>query len=152
MVMKEQLIEFKTAKLAKKKGFDECVTYIHTEENTTTDYYTKGSKKIIQFKNNRLFWNNMDFDNNYMIDYYSAPTQSFLQKWLREKHNICVEISLNFAVENESEYGYGVSIMKNIDDFNKIRWLGLDITGIWYSTYEQALEIGLYEALKLIKL
>ena len=115
--MKEELIKFETANLAKKKGFDWVVPssyLIYTEElsPTTTSY------------NNRE-------------DYNSAPTQSLLQKWLREEHNILVITDYDV---NHKMYFY---------------WMITDETrGIkrdFYSTYEKALEKGLQEALKLIK-
>ena len=65
-----------------------------------------------------------------------APTQSLLAKWLREKHNIHLIAYKNI----------------NIDGYD---WCYITTDGITninsYKTYEEALEAGLQEALKLIK-
>ena len=67
--------------------------------------------------------------------YLSCPTQSLLAKWLREKHNIHLIAYKNI----------------NIDGYD---WCYITTDGITninsYKTYEEALEIGLQEALKLI--
>lgn len=66
---------------------------------------------------------------------YPAPTQSLLAKWLREKHNIHLIAYKNI----------------NIDGYD---WCYITTDGITninsYKTYEEALEAGLQEALKLI--
>ena len=65
----------------------------------------------------------------------SAPTQSLLAKWLREEHNIHLIAYKNI----------------NIDGYD---WCYITTDGITninsYKTYEEAYEIGLQEALKLI--
>ena len=91
--MKEQLISFETAKLAKEKGFDIPCLYAYriwrenikkTDKNPlqglNIEYepYMGGSSASIKFY--------------YQSKQYTlAPTQSLLQKWLREKHNIIVQ-------------------------------------------------------------
>ena len=93
--MKEQLITFETAKLAKEKGFEFHHAWI---------------------------------------------TQSLLQKWLREQHNLEV-------------------ISMHADDFvwwkvkvRRLSKVGAELikTEMEFNTYEEALEKGLQEALKLI--
>ena len=63
------------------------------------------------------------------------PTQSLLAKWLREKHNIHLIAYKNI----------------NIDGYD---WCFITTDGITninsYKTYEEAYEIGLQDALKLI--
>ena len=69
-------------------------------------------------------------------EWYERPTQSLLAKWLREKHNIHLIAYKNI----------------NIDGYD---WCYITTDGITninsYKTYEEAYEIGLQEALKLIK-
>ncbi len=60
-----------------------------------------------------------------------------LQKWLREKHNII--ISVMFELNTYEIY---------IDNGYDVGSFGLN--KVW-KTYEEALEAGLFEALKLIK-
>jgi hypothetical protein len=105
--MKEQLITFKTAKLAKEKGFS-------LGRHDYPRYDPSGDFQYI----------------NYTIG-ISAPTQSLLQKWLREKKNIFV---------------YCMPTMNNKSWHNNIASHNPSFIG----TYEEALEISLQEALKLI--
>ena len=78
--MEDTLITFETAKLAKEKGFDIKTThyYLGDEEyhilNISKDYGIEG-----------LNW-------NLRSTRTSAPTQSLLQKWLREKYDNDISI------------------------------------------------------------
>lgn len=108
--MNEQLISVKTAKLAKEKEFP---------FNGSTTY------KIVNILQDSLFGT-------------SLTSQSLLQKWLREKHNILVEISFDTVT-----FGYRIfNPFKSSDYFTNWKFQ------TW--GYEEALEIGLQEALKLI--
>lgn len=66
-----------------------------------------------------------------------CATQSLLQKWLREEHNLYVNHLLSPAGIYIEIFKYGKCILT----------LGADGG---YLNYEEALEIGLQEALKLI--
>ena len=69
------------------------------------------------------------------------PTQSIAQKWLRETKNIHIEISYMY----ENYWLYDILTIPTHD------LIGLsDRPIIRYNTYEEALEAGLQEALKLI--
>lgn len=129
--MKEQLISFETAKLAKERGFDLAVNnyFIIMDDNIIEDN-GDGDIEYICLNHNK-------YDN-----YYSRPTQSLLQKWLREVHNIHIEIS----VGNDIEYGVIYGKAESPEWIRDIE--GIDV--IFYKTYEEALEAGLQEALKLI--
>ena len=120
--MKETLISFETAKLAKKKGFGwfgfgEC-----------EKFYYPPTKELTR---------------NHRGENYPAPTQSLLQKWLREVHEIHININ-TFYFEDLGKYGYEVE-----DIIHKEGWVVMSNTA---GTYEEALEKGLQKALKLIKL
>lgn len=73
------------------------------------------------------------------------PTQTTLKSWLSENHNIFVEPQLDrtsapkFAVEI-----YKYSHFGNYDKVIQKDWY-------LYRTYEEALEVGLLEGLKIIK-
>jgi len=125
MIMNEELITFETAKLAKEKEFDW----------TSKCYHSDGSfqdREYLQNYNHSVF---IDKD-EYLI---SAPTQSLLQKWLREVHNIHV-----FPVIEPLGRKYRGSTVYNEKKDNYIE------SNFYYNSYEEALEIGLQEALKLI--
>lgn len=69
------------------------------------------------------------------------PTQSVAQKWLRETKNLHIEISYMY----ENYWTYDILTIPRHD------LIGLsDRSIIRYNTYEEALEAGLQEALKLI--
>lgn len=126
--MEEQTITFGTAILAKEKGF-----IFHTLANYECD--EDGTVKEIQWK----FKNLGDF-----LDNLHTPvcTQSLLQKWLREIHNIHIVITLEFSESLKELWYYGLLSIKG----NEINELGDE----GYTTYELALEAALQEALKLI--
>ena len=120
--MKEQLIKFETAELAKKKGF---------EINSNGSYDLTNGVKL---------------DVNHVIghihckDTCSIATQSLLQKWLREKHNIHIAVVSSFT-------GNWAAWLYSLKPYGQILDDEID-----YESYENALEKGLFEALKLIKL
>ena len=138
--MKEQLVSFETAKLAKGKGFDEYTDYIfitHHSHPVKTHHKDKNSD------NNEVYSDGC-WEQEYFV--CSAPSQSLLQKWLRDEHNIDVWAQ-PFVVERSNgdpyiaDESYSYFLFKDgvfIDD------------GVDYLDFEDALESGLYEALKLI--
>ncbi len=140
--MKDQIVSFKTAKLAKEKEFDiSCLQAYSVWRGNIR----KGDKHPLQ-----------DIDVEYepymggvnsSVEYYNqskqytlAPTQSLLQKFLREKHGIHIEISIN---DNGFYFGKIYHILSPDRRCNVISF---------YTTFEDSLEDGLYQALKLIKL
>lgn len=145
--MIEQLISFKTAKLAKEKGFDwkcrgriHCSHYHLVKDNIIPiNVGTNNNEIFAPFKNH-----NKHFENGTQT-YTSLPTQSLLQKWLREVHNIHFEIKPIFDVPDNLK-PYHISILKNPSG----KGFEFKIVGT-FDTYEETLEIGLQKALKLIK-
>ena|SRR5690606_14289816 len=143
--MQEEIVSFQVAKLAKEKGFN----------LETHDYFSK-DKYRSEFNHNVGF-NDDYWGDNYVYDWntngepfkpfnkecYSRPTQSLLQKWLREVHGIIIEITWQMC---STDYEYAIIDMNNPpkyeDDIERI---------IGFKTYEETLEEGLYEGLKLIK-
>lgn len=74
--------------------------------------------------------------------------QSLAQKWLREVHNIYV--SINDISELNDKIGLKLMYFEySIKVYNKP--YPIFYKDINFKTYEQALEVGLQEALKLIK-
>lgn len=122
--MKDELISFETAKLAKEVGFDKYCNYSADPEGI---YETLKPLK------------NSDKDITSIKDMCVVPTQSLLQKWLREKHKILVWIKPNPLLGMWSAY-----VDNGIGDF-------LVKDTIFENTYEAALEVGLLQTLKLIK-
>ena len=133
--MEDQLISFETAKLARDKGFLEYVD---------NEYAMNGE---LRFDRSGIHYYVVKRAND-SISIASAPTQSLLQRWLREVHNIRL-----FPIPSKDKYTYFI-IYKNenvtlydnklnpgVGQGNPINW----------DTYETALEAGLLAALKLIK-
>lgn len=131
--MKEEIISFKAANLAKEKKFDWDCDYFYNKNGKLCDIQYYDSTPNNKLEEGWWFSSNEEF-------FCAAPTQSILQRWLREKHDIILEINYS-----ECEWWQWIIISKNI-------WIqGTNKTDDVDLTYEQALEAGLYEALQLIK-
>lgn len=148
--MEEKIVLFETAKLAQEKGFNVAIT----------TYYNKGKKPYVttscDYQSDRdaiSNWNNGQGSYPTLAENVecSAPTQTLLQKWLREVHNIDIEPYLilmekgNREIEQDfncKEYTYKLKL-KGIQQWTSVRGTK--------PTYEEALEHGLVEALKLIE-
>jgi hypothetical protein len=134
--MREQLVSFKTARIAKEKGFwiasYKCYDKAGFLNDTCND-------EAVSFK--------YDYRTLPDKDKYLAPTQSLLQKWLREVHNIHIYVTSKTKTDNSVCFIPSGRTMPDTIKNNLI----VDV--IIYSvnkTYEEALEKGLFEALALI--
>ena len=130
--MQEEIISVKTAKLAAKKGF-----------NVPCFYSVDGDNNVFELE--------LDFIGNGYTETvlellddgeYLAPTQSLLQKWLREEHNLYVMPIFN----------QGLSEQINCKIFKKAEGDLSECLGAYkgFSSYEEALEVGLFETLRLL--
>lgn len=141
--MKEQLISFETAKLAKEKGF-----YINTNGNFSRE------KSAIWLNPTYYELSKYYFENDELL--ISKVTQSLLQKWLREVHEIHVCIIVWRDMDHVDNYIVSIIKPAYIKPLYDIDLDGLDIMDeskdlYFKHSYEEALEVGLQEALKLIK-
>jgi len=125
--MEEQVVTFKTAMMARQKGFNEECRKIY-EFNKDNDF------ELIELEFEDYETTTMK--NTVVALMVTAPTQSLLQKWLREKHDIHINIFRN--EDGHINYTY-----KFDNPYER--------STMWFSTYEKALEEGLYKALQLIK-
>lgn len=120
----EEICTYEMCKLAKEKGFD-VPTFgyyrIDTEDWYRTDVYDDWNDSTIR---------------------YSAPTQSLLQRWLREEKGIHISVEYEWVegIEDWTFYAYikKVNNAKVVDDAIK--------SG--FNTYELALEDALKYALE----
>jgi hypothetical protein len=136
-IMEDQLITFDTAKLAKEKGFDWQTNMVYKQELLyTRDNIIKNSA----FKNSKVYR-------------ATAPTQSLLQKWLREIHGIDVNPICNYHYKKGRQYHLGIVFINNENEVDTIiikeTDKSLDTINRHYNTFEEALEEGLQEGLKL---
>ena len=130
--MVEQLVTFEVAKLAKDRGFDIGVNdeWVHnTNEPLDNEYYTRHWSDRYNFNKH---------------DYISAPSQSLLQRWLREKHNIHVSSDLNDSTPTNINFVYCVTTSYN--NWNSENYGNYTSTKL-FNSYEEALEEGLLIAL-----
>jgi hypothetical protein len=120
--MIDEIITEETAKLAKEKGFDNGCGHLWGRYD---DYIGLHDVDNYNRMNNK--------------DQYSAPTQTLLARWIREIHEIHIEIYCN-----ASGWGYiltklnGTTIQEIMDD-------------VFFKSNEEALEVGLLMGLKRIK-
>ena len=142
--MKDEIITIKTARLLKEKGFDIAGVNVYTEYHKThkSDNPSFAMKKgEIEFDSSFYFINNhhgCDYSNkNYTM--YSAPTQSLVQRWIREKHNLIILVGF-YDTDDENNYFY--SLIGHPRELQEDEY---------YKTYEEAMEIGLYRVLSEIK-
>lgn len=136
--MQEQLISFETAKLAKEKGFNIKTLFAYNLLGVTNNSFKIHRKK--------------DFD-EFSNTFCFTPTQSLLQKWLREEHEIHIEISYGKDKTNVWFNPNIYSLIKpqdgdDLDCYNDSYAELVELNQ--YDSYEEALEAGLLEALKLI--
>ena len=126
--MKEDLITFKTAKLAYEKGFN-----ILNKGSMTNMYCITGD----------LSWEKLGYHNElpkiFDRGFILAPTQSFLQKWLRETYDIDV-----LPQKCGSGYSYQIYFKFGTQEHSGISQEG------WNPTYKESLELGLEQGLMLI--
>ena len=167
--MEEQLISFETAKLAKEKDFNILQHSYYFEDGEFKENSLKGTNG---YYGEEYEFNLSEFNENWndkwltkktgdrcfgcskqkgYLETFSAPTQSLLQRWLREVHNIYVEsyhdlTSDGTKIQFYTSWGFLQQKDKNGNQ-NVNGWY--DEYNDW-KTYEEALEIGLQEALKLI--
>ena len=131
--MEDTRINFETAKLVKEKGFPQETNRL---EIPYYNYYKGEFKGDVSDWRIRRYLRGEDTSD---IEFVSAPTQSLLAKWLREEHNIIV------LVDYEGIDGYYYKFY-SYKEGNK----NYDASDKNYNTYEEAYEIGLQGALKLI--
>ena len=126
-MIEEEYISFETAKLAKEKGLDILCDIGYYIDSGVVDYIRDDYKNM----------------------FYPRPTQSLLARWLRDKHKLFIEITIDFMrliiEDNPTKYYtiyyYKIINLKNSSCINNRHE---------YYSYEKALEAGLQEALNLL--
>lgn len=167
-----ELVTFETAKLAKEKGFKElCYWYYTGDEKLYESFLENGSSSDTDFrvdltelgdnyndgakvdKNGNRCWG-CNSKNYFLM--YSAPTQSHLKKWLRDNHNIDVDVTRDTEIHYQDETRWCV----RISNFNNIEEVKTPIAHIKhpehchlndFKSYELALEAGLLKGLTYVK-
>ena len=110
----EDYVSFEIARLLKEKGFDQnCATY-YLDGQVWRHYHGEVIPKGKQI--------------------YAAPTQSMAMKWLREVHNIHIDICSNWDV---AHWIYQVFVITPRTAHNS------HVDKILYTSYKQAIEAGI---------
>ena len=143
-MIEESYVSFDTAKMLKEAGFDVPGRGVYVTDRT--GYY-----EFREYDNKQttddLCW---DTEDGFQYEYL-APTQALAARWLREAYGIHVVIT-------EEAYTNGINYLWQVLIYNPLSvdcWDNKS-TGMYgdngeYKTYEEALEAGLQEAIKLIK-
>jgi len=162
MELQDTIISAETFKLAEGKGFD----------FSNIEYRDSNTLKLVNNYLERLHYWGSEKEANLI----RRPSQSLVQKWLREKYDIHIAVIRQnyFSVLEYKYYYYTVSKGKEYDIFNSEDLFGSlmeeceqDIKGLYlnnkkfkkliferkyaFNTYEEALENALQESLKTIK-
>ena len=130
--MEEKLVTLETAKLAKEKSFNWSTYMIWMFEYP---YYM--SEKKDWYHRERNYYCDIPLHEPWCY----SPTQSHLAKWLREIHGIQVYV-YSSAKNDEGKYRDYVVYINGIAQN--------DARDEEYQTYEDAMELGLQNALKMI--
>ena len=129
----EDYCSFEVAKLLKEKGFNGECRMTYREHDMQMIYYTPNPNDLLDFTTNRKKLEKHSKKQH--CDYALCPTHQMALKWLREVHNIYIDILT---------YTTG----KNI----QFRWVGYDKGRlfsqeegkiIYFDTNEQAVESAL---------
>ena len=126
-MIEESYVSFDTAKMLKWAGFDVPCFNQYTERGT--------------------IWHcdcPENFNKSQCVT--SCPTQALAARWLREVHRIVVDATFIPSLFDGVNWHYFIG---NMDDI--VLEGGFELSERKYSTYEEAMEAGLQEAIKLIK-
>lgn len=128
---KEDYVSLEVAKLLKEKGFNEyCGAYYHLNWDDMTE------EECFEVAPNHDFRNK---DNGYRV---GAPTLYDSQKWLREKQKIHLDVRCTSYCKPLNRCDYRCEILA----LSAHIFVDTEI----YHKYEEALNAGILEALKLI--
>lgn len=161
--MKKQLISFELAVLIKALNFNEDCLYF---------YNNHANKKEVTLETNIITEDKCCNSNSGGCDYcacydvfntngelssyeFSAPTLTEVQTWLRDNYNCFVEVNMHSPIDEtpitKTNLRFFVEVNYYGQNFDLILSDEEDFSEIDFKSYEEALELGLQEALKLIK-
>lgn len=141
MNRRNNYIDFYTATILKKLGFDSITTlYFYAVEQDDDTLYITESESCA--KN----WNNCVYSENNKEQYYSRPKYYEVLKWFREKYNIHTSIELRLAYN----FRYIVRCYISIGSGKKIKLLGNNKDT--YDFYEEAEAAAVNICLEYLKI
>jgi hypothetical protein len=148
------IVSFETASIAREKGFlDHCDwQYAEYDNNKLINWKDERVKECIEYdiiyayKAVERLAENYNHKLTIRDDgyYLAAPQLHILQKWLRKKHKLHIEI-IGFVSEDLETISYSFWI-RNLRKYSDVI-----VNNENFNNYEEALEKGLQAGLKLIK-
>ena len=130
----EQICSIEVAKLAKAKGFPQ----VPSVANYSVGYYVyDGLRKIHSLCHSLVFWDSEFCHENL----FAAPTQSLLQKWLREEKNVYIFVEYEWLEGTNAWLYYAYT--KKVCNGRVV----CDAIGKPKMSYEDALEDALHYAM-----
>lgn len=145
-IMQDELITLETSILAKEKGFNEWCGTQYSKYIKDCKPYKSGDIE----RHNNSMRNSCCFSSDSHIN-YACPTQSLLQRWLFEIHNIYTTSLPHRNIEDgHIKLTFYSVLIKDLGQniFCEADSLGASVEE--FESPEQALEAGLQQALKLI--
>lgn len=128
-MIEESYVSFETARLLKEAGFDvECYWFYINDGSADTGIVVLST---------------IPRDHNMGTGFLSRPTLALAARWLREEHNIMI---VPFFDDYMGKWYYVIDGVKKRSGIKCVQ------SASDYDDYETALEAGLQEAIKLIKM
>lgn len=139
--MNETLISFETAQLAKEKGFYLTHHLVWSKSENIVEFYND-SGRLCCYKDHSPDCCNP----NREYSEIPASTQALLQKWLREAHQLYIEVQVQDSVETPKFYW---NLFGSYKDNKMIRCIA-NGSREDHTSYEEALEDGLVTVLNTL--
>ena len=137
----EEICTYEVCKLAKEKGFPQ-----DPDKNDHCLMYCWDGLRNIHPLAMWIVWEMEEYDHDNL---YAAPTQSLLQRWLREEKGIVIDVVLDWQYNIEVEE---IRYQHRIGSNRRMTIGGVQTRGIvcdrYFATYELALEDALKYALE----
>ena len=133
----EQFIEPETARLAKQAGFDWKCNHYYFTQNCKTEVKSDFRHPAQNYNEPMATLDSKSFE----FEVCSRSTQSVLQRWLRDVKNIVLLVDFNNDEDCDENERYGVTIYIGNERIVELAT---------YPTYEEALEAGLQNCLRLL--
>ena len=129
-MINEDYVSFEIARQLKEKGFNEqCFTY-YDNTNDSINRFDKG----YHFNNTSYPWG-VPYNINNAKKYVCAPTLQMAMKWLREAHNIFIQITVDFSD--------GAYPMYDVCVIDLAKCTSIVINGYNRYSYEEAIKAGI---------
>lgn len=142
--MEDILISYDTAKLAKQKGVNYPCNKVYVIYNKdVSSYHPHKKEEIPIFEKGEIRCISSYDIESYNIEIGKAYTQSLLQKYLRIKHRILIEIK---PVDDWDNWTYDIYLEDIMSPFFKANPNMFE-----YDDYDHCFEMALQEALTYIK-